>query len=192
MTFDASGNLQSYSVDGGATTRHNPARLDLDHQALPTGFNWNEKAIKFDLPAPGSSEPSPSTRLTRPSRAPPRTATHKAASSPGRSDKRRHHRHVHQRPVTAARHNRPRELLKPGGLENIGNLEYQTTAASGQPQVARRAGRTGTLLGGALEQSNVDLANQLTGLIEAQTDYEADTKVVSRTETALQALVTNA
>ncbi len=48
------------------------------------------------------------------------------------------------------------------------------------------------MLGGALEQSNVDLANQLTSLIEAQTDYEADTKVVSSTETALQALVTNA
>jgi flagellar hook protein FlgE len=81
----------------------------------------------------------------------------------------------------------------PGGLENMGDLQYQTTAASGQPQVGLpgSAGR-GTLLGGALEQSNVDLANQLTSLIEAQTDYEADTKVVSSTETALQALVTNA
>ena len=58
----------------------------------------------------------------------------------------------------------------PGGLENMGDLQYQTTAASGQPQTGTpgSAGR-GTLLGGALEQSNVDLANQLTSLIEAQT-----------------------
>ncbi len=51
---------------------------------------------------------------------------------------------------------------------------------------------SGTLLGGALEQSNVNLANDLTNLVEAQTDYEADTKVISTDQTVLQSLVTEA
>ncbi|MCU1490776.1 MAG: protein of unknown function domain protein [Acidimicrobiaceae bacterium] len=84
-------------------------------------------------------------------------------------------------------------FTNPGGLADTGNLLYQTSAASGQPQVgAPGSGGRATILGGALEQSNVDLASQLTSLIEAQTDYQADTKVVSTTQTALQALVTNA
>ena len=80
-----------------------------------------------------------------------------------------------------------------GGLVNIGNLEYQVTAASGNANLgAPGQGNAGTIMGGALEQSNVDMASQLTDLIEAQTDYQADTKVVSTTQTVLQALVTNA
>jgi flagellar hook protein FlgE len=81
----------------------------------------------------------------------------------------------------------------PGGLTNLGNLEFQTTAASGNAAIGTPgSGSAGTLLGGALEQSNVDLASQLTDLVEAQTNYEADTKVISTTQTVLQALVSNA
>jgi len=55
---------------------------------------------------------------------------------------------------------RPRQLLQPGGLENLGNLQYRRRQLSGAPETGTpgSAGR-GTLLGGALEQSNVDLAN---------------------------------
>ena len=81
----------------------------------------------------------------------------------------------------------------PGGLTNLGNLEFQSTAASGQAEVTTPGeGRAATLLGGALEQSNVDLASQLTNLVDTQTNYEADTKVISTTQTVLQALVSNA
>jgi flagellar hook protein FlgE len=77
-----------------------------------------------------------------------------------------------------------------GGLTSLGNLAYQPSASSGQPQIgAPGTGNRGTLIGGALEQSNVNLARQLTDLVTAQTAYQADTKVVGSTATVLQALV---
>ena len=67
---------------------------------------------------------------------------------------------------------------------------YSASANSGQPAIGTAGtGGRGTLLGGALEGSNVDLATQLTDMIQAQEAYQADTKVVSTTSTALQALV---
>jgi flagellar hook protein FlgE len=77
-----------------------------------------------------------------------------------------------------------------GGLTSLGTLDYQPSASSGQPQIgAPGTGARGTLIGGALEQSNVNLASQLTDLVTAQTAYQADTKVVASTATVLQALV---
>ena len=193
MNFDSSGQLQSYAVDGGATVPVTAGATIATTQALPAGFNWNETAIDFDLPAPGSN--SAVTQYTTdqtvggtPDGYPQGTLQSWSIGQDGT--------------ITGTFTNGQSQQLgtialanfsNPGGLENLGNLEYQTTAASGQPQVGTPgANGSGTLLGGALEQSNVDLANELTGLIEAQTDYEADTKVVTATETALQALVTNA
>jgi len=76
------------------------------------------------------------------------------------------------------------------GLNNLGNNYYSASANSGAPNVgAPGAGQAGTLQGGAVESSNVNLAQQLTGLVSAQTNYEADTKVVSTTSQVLQTLV---
>jgi flagellar hook protein FlgE len=195
LTFDSGGDLESYSVDGGAATNVTTQPVSISTtQALPTGFNWKETAIKFDFPAPGSA--GAVTQYTT-------DQTVGVATQDGYTQGSLQSWSIGQSGViTGTFTNGQSQQLgtialanfsNPGGLENMGNLQYQTTAASGQPQVGTpgSAGR-GTLLGGALEQSNVDLANQLTSLIEAQTDYEADTKVVSSTETALQALVTNA
>jgi flagellar hook protein FlgE len=195
LTFDSSGQLESYAVDGGAATTVTDQSPSISTtQALPTGFNWNEKAIKFDFPAP-STAGAVSQYTT--------DQTVGVTTQDGFTQGSLQSWSIGQSGViTGTFTNGQSEQLgtialanfsNPGGLENMGDLQYQTTAASGQPQVGTpgTSGR-GTLLGGALEQSNVDLANQLTSLIEAQTDYEADTKVVSSTETALQALVTNA
>ena len=77
----------------------------------------------------------------------------------------------------------------PGGLADQGNLMYQATANSGQANVGTPGtGGRGTLIGGSVEGSNVDLATQLTDLIVAQEAYQANTKVVSTTATNLQAL----
>ncbi|MCL4423510.1 MAG: flagellar hook protein FlgE [Actinobacteria bacterium] len=81
-------------------------------------------------------------------------------------------------------------FANPGGLADQGNLLYQATANSGQASVGTAGtGGRGTLLGGSLEESNVDLAKQLTNLIVAQEAYEANTKVVSTADTTLQSLV---
>jgi len=78
----------------------------------------------------------------------------------------------------------------PGGLSDQGNLMYSLTPNSGQAQIGTPGtGGRGTLLGGALESSNVDLASQLTDLIVAQEAYQANTKVVATTSQVLQSLV---
>ena len=78
----------------------------------------------------------------------------------------------------------------PGGLADQGNMMFSATANSGQANVGQPAtGGRGSLIGGSLEGSNVDLATQLTDLIVAQEAYQANTKVVSTTATNLQALV---
>ncbi|HXZ62657.1 MAG TPA: flagellar hook-basal body complex protein, partial [Acidimicrobiales bacterium] len=82
------------------------------------------------------------------------------------------------------------QFANPDGLENLGNTDYAPTAASGNPQLGSPGSSgLGTLQGGAVEGSNVDLATELTDLIEAQTAYQANTKVVDSTSTALQSLV---
>lgn len=78
----------------------------------------------------------------------------------------------------------------PQGLLETGNLLYEATGNSGQPNIsAPGTGNAGTLLGGSLEASNVNLATELTDLIVAQSAYEANTKVVSTTTTVLQSLM---
>ncbi|HTZ10478.1 MAG TPA: flagellar hook protein FlgE [Acidimicrobiales bacterium] len=81
-------------------------------------------------------------------------------------------------------------FANPGGLIDDGNLMYSASANSGQPAVGPTGtGGRGTLVGGSLEASNVDLATELTDMIEAQEAYQANTKVVSTTSTVLQSLV---
>jgi flagellar hook protein FlgE len=76
------------------------------------------------------------------------------------------------------------------GLADQGNGNYAISANSGAAIIgAPGSGSLGTLVGGAVNQSNVNLAGQMTAMVEAQTNYEADTKVVSTTDAVLQALV---
>ncbi|MDE3204244.1 MAG: flagellar hook protein FlgE [Acidobacteriota bacterium] len=80
-------------------------------------------------------------------------------------------------------------FANPSGLADQGNLMYGQSANSGAPLVGTPStGGRGTLVGGALEGSNVDLSTQLTDLIVAQEAYQANTKVVSTTAASLNAL----
>jgi flagellar hook protein FlgE len=81
-------------------------------------------------------------------------------------------------------------FANPSGLTDLGNLMYQATSNSGQAVVSTPGtGNAGTLVGGALEASNVDLSSQLTDLIVAQEAYQANTKVITTTDTAFQSLM---
>jgi flagellar hook protein FlgE len=82
------------------------------------------------------------------------------------------------------------QFANPGGLNNLGQTNFTPTAASGNAQFGQ-PGTNGlaTLQGGAVAGSNVNLANELTNLIEAQTAYQANTKVVNTTVTVLQSLM---
>lgn len=82
------------------------------------------------------------------------------------------------------------DFANPGGLDSVGTTYYTATPNSGAPLIGTPGtGGRGTLVGGSVEESNVDLAKQLTDLIVAQEAYEANTKVVTTSATTLQALM---
>ncbi len=81
-------------------------------------------------------------------------------------------------------------VANPTGMAKVGSNYYQATANSGNVLVGPvGANSTGSLVGGALEGSNVDMGKQLTNLVIAQTSYQANTKVVTTSDTVLNALV---
>jgi len=66
------------------------------------------------------------------------------------------------------------------GLQLDGNTDYSPTLASGPAVVGvPGAGGLGTISGGALELSNVDIATEFANLIVAQRGFEADAKAVT-------------
>jgi flagellar hook protein FlgE len=66
------------------------------------------------------------------------------------------------------------------GLEQVGNSDYTQTLASGQAVVgAPGTGGRGSLVGGSLELSNVDISTEFANLIVAQRAFEADAKAVT-------------
>ncbi|HTY83629.1 MAG TPA: flagellar hook protein FlgE [Silvibacterium sp.] len=71
-------------------------------------------------------------------------------------------------------------FANPDGLQHDGNTDYSPTLASG-PAVdgVPGTGGLGTISGGALELSNVDIASEFANLIVAQRGFEADAKAVT-------------
>jgi flagellar hook protein FlgE len=66
------------------------------------------------------------------------------------------------------------------GLQLQGNTDFTPTLASGQAVVGTpTAGGRGSITGGALELSNVDIATEFANLIVAQRGFEADAKAVT-------------
>ena len=76
------------------------------------------------------------------------------------------------------------------GLTNFGSNEYQASLASGAASVGvPGSGGRGTLDGGSLEQSNVDIATAFTMLIQAERGYEANAKAITTVDDILQASI---
>jgi flagellar hook protein FlgE len=73
------------------------------------------------------------------------------------------------------------------GLVQDGGGLYTASEASGAAFIgtAGTAGR-GTMLGSALEQSNVDLATELTKIITYQRSYQASAKIITATDQIMQ------
>lgn len=66
------------------------------------------------------------------------------------------------------------------GLENVGGNMFQATGLSGEPVLgAPNNGGRGAVFGGALEQSNVDLAAEFVNLITAQRGYQANARTIT-------------
>jgi flagellar hook protein FlgE len=81
-------------------------------------------------------------------------------------------------------------FTNPGGLAKAGNSSYRVGDNSGLAVIGDPgAGGRGTLTAGALEMSNVDLAEEFTGLIVAQRGFQANSRVITTSDEILQDLV---
>ncbi|MGE3401581.1 MAG: flagellar hook protein FlgE [Vicinamibacterales bacterium] len=68
----------------------------------------------------------------------------------------------------------------PKGLVKLGSSRYGESQAAGIPNVGvAGTGGRGTLIGSALEQSNVDIAQEFTQMILAQRGYQANSKTIT-------------
>jgi flagellar basal-body rod protein FlgG len=78
-------------------------------------------------------------------------------------------------------------FVNPAGLNPLGHNLFQSTMASGDPQLGTPGtdGR-GTLLQGAVEQANVEVVEEMIGLIAAQRAYEVNSKVISAADDMLK------
>ena len=71
-------------------------------------------------------------------------------------------------------------FISPTGLLQVGNQDWQATGLSGTATYsAPGTGGTGGILSGSLEQSNVNVSNELVSLITAQQYYQANSKAIS-------------
>jgi flagellar hook protein FlgE len=78
----------------------------------------------------------------------------------------------------------------PDQLERVGGNLLQQTQSSGQPVVgAPGAGGRASIISGALEQSNVDLAQQFVRMIAAQRSFQANSKTITTADQLLTELI---
>jgi flagellar hook protein FlgE len=82
-------------------------------------------------------------------------------------------------------------FTNPGGLEKEGENNYVVSNNSGDPRIGESgvAGK-GKLIPGALEMSNVDLAEQFTDMIVTQRGFQANSKTITTSDQMLQELLT--
>ena len=81
-------------------------------------------------------------------------------------------------------------VSSPDNLTPVAGNAFAVTTQSGDMQIGfPPEGGRGSLISGALEQSNVDMASELTDMIVAQRDYAANSKVVQTSSELLDVLM---
>ena len=82
-------------------------------------------------------------------------------------------------------------FTNPGGLEKAGENTYEMSNNSGDARIdaAGIAGK-GKIIAGALEMSNVDLAEQFTDMIVTQRGFQANSRTITTSDQMIQELLT--
>ncbi|AKF94561.1 flagellar basal-body rod protein FlgG [Brevibacillus halotolerans] len=79
----------------------------------------------------------------------------------------------------------------PGGLEKVGGSLFKATVASGniemEPTTPTEA--NSKILSGQLEMSNVDLSEEFTEMIVAQRGFQANSRIITTSDTVLEELI---
>lgn len=84
------------------------------------------------------------------------------------------------------------DFVNPQGLQAMGDNLYRATNASGDPAEGEPGiGGLGTVEQGMTEASNVEVVEELVGMITTQRAYEMNSKVVSATDQMLQFVTNN-
>ncbi|MEC7400200.1 MAG: flagellar hook-basal body complex protein, partial [Pseudomonadota bacterium] len=82
-------------------------------------------------------------------------------------------------------------FISPNGLKKVGDANWESTGLSGLPSYGSAgSGAYGKVASGALERSNVDIAEELVGLITAQRNFQANAKAID-TATQISQTVIN-
>ena len=81
-------------------------------------------------------------------------------------------------------------FANPSGLQLQGNNYFAETANSGEPQLTDPgSGGTGSLKNSTLEMSNVDLSEQMAEMITTQRGFQANSRIITITDTMLEELI---
>lgn len=81
-------------------------------------------------------------------------------------------------------------FANPQGLRPVGNTSWAESFDSGQPVIgAPQTGSLGAVQSGALEDSNVDLSEQLVNLIIAQRNFQANAKTIETSDAVTQSII---
>ena len=81
-------------------------------------------------------------------------------------------------------------ISNPDTLVSVGNNNFQISASTATPVVGvAGTGPRGTIQGGALESSTVDIAQEFTNLIVYQRSYQANSRVISTVDQMTQDLL---
>lgn len=81
-------------------------------------------------------------------------------------------------------------VANPQGLKQLGNVSWMLSGSSGDLMVGE-GGQDGfgTIASGSLERSNVDLTEELVGLISAQRNFQANARAIDTASTLLQTII---
>lgn len=82
------------------------------------------------------------------------------------------------------------DFTNPQGLGAVGDSAWIETNDSGEPVIqAAGSGSLGTIISGALEDSNVELSEQLVSLIIAQRNFQANARTISTADEITQTII---
>jgi flagellar hook protein FlgE len=172
MTFTAAGKLAT--VNGAA-----PADVAINtptwtNGAAANALSWDLMDASGNASLTGFAAPSATTLISQ-NGAPPGVIDHVTVSAdgtiqatlgPGLT--------VPVAQIVLANFNNPKGLVK------LGSNRYGESQASGIANVGvAGTGGRGVIFGGALEQSNVDIAQEFTKMILAQRGYQANSKTIT-------------
>lgn len=81
-------------------------------------------------------------------------------------------------------------FIAPTGLKQLGSSSWAATGISGAPSYGQPgSGLYGSVMSGSLERSNVDIAEELVGLITAQRNFQANAKAVDTATQISQTII---